>query len=225
MTSHEYPGLFVAFEGGEGAGKSTQIEFLAAALTAAGQSVAVTREPGGTALGIELRRLLLQRPMGLGSYTEAALFAADRAHHVETVIRPALAAGKIVLCDRYIDSSIAYQGAALGLGTSAVTWLSGWVTQQLLPDLTVLLDIDPKVGLNRAAGNGPGDAIEARTLEFHEKVRDAFLARARVGDGTTYLVLDAAGEPYELADTIDAAVWFQITSKPALRKDPTDARP
>ena len=143
------PGLFVAFEGGEGVGKSTQIALAAAWLRAQGHQVVETREPGGTPLGQELRRLVLDPAGHVTPRSEALIYAADRAHHVDTVIRPALAAGQVVLTDRYIDSTLAYQGAGRGLSVPEARVITDWATAGLLPDLTVLLDLDPRVGLER----------------------------------------------------------------------------
>jgi dTMP kinase len=183
-------GLFVAFEGGEGVGKSTQIVRAATWLRARGRSVLETREPGGTPLGQELRRLVLD-PDGhlITPRAEALLYAADRAHHVDTVIRPALVEGHDVLTDRYVDSTLAYQGAGRGLDDARV--VTGWATGGLLPHLTVLLDLDPRVGLQRAGARASLDRLEGASLAFHEAVRDGFLALAAEAPGR-YVVLDAA---------------------------------
>jgi dTMP kinase len=186
-------GWFVAFEGGEGAGKSTQIERLAQWLTESGRVVVVTHEPGGTALGGILRRLLLDHDAGpLAPRSEALLFAADRAQHVAEVIRPALERGAVVLTDRYIDSSLAYQGAGRTLARDEVADLSRWATSGLLPDLTVLLDVPPEVGLARIPG--AADQMEAEPLAFHERVRAEFLDLAAC-DPQRYVVVDATADP------------------------------
>ena len=173
--------MFIAFEGGEGSGKSTQIELLAAALRDAGVDVVVTHEPGATSVGSRIRDLLLHDDEALAPRAEALLFAADRAHHVDTVIRPALDRDDVVLTDRYVDSSLAYQGAGRELTFDEVRRLSRWATRGLTPDLTVLLDIPAAVGLERARGRAAStdgrryaDKLERESLEFHERVRTAF---------------------------------------------------
>jgi dTMP kinase len=167
-------GYFVSFEGVEGSGKRTQIRMAREFLEAEGFEVLVTREPGGTEVGEQLRHLLLDPETGVVEpRTEALLFAASRAQHVATVIRPALERGDIVLCDRYVDSSLAYQGVARGLGEQDVLTLNVWATQGLFPDLVLLFHLEPEVGLARTDG-GP-DRIEAEGEAFHAKVADAFL--------------------------------------------------
>jgi dTMP kinase len=199
-------GVFIAFEGGEGVGKSTQIARAAAWLRSLGREVVETREPGGTPLGQELRRLVLDPAGHVTPRAETLIYAADRAHHVDTVIRPALAAGKVVLTDRYVDSTLAYQGAARGLdGTREVV---AWATGGLLPDLTVLLDLDPRVGLRRAGERAAPDRLEAHSLEFHEAVRAGFRALAAEAP-ERYVVLDAVGE----ADAIAAEVRDAIAAR------------
>ena len=183
-------GLFVVFEGGEGTGKSTQAALLAEALRAKGFEVVVTFEPGATAVGRRLREVLLDKSStGMAPLAEALLYAADRAQHVSEVIRPALARGAIVVSDRYVDSSLAYQGAGRELDEHEVRRLSRWATGGLTADITVVLDVEPSVGLTRATG--PGDRIESEVLEFHERVRSRFLELARQGRGR-YLVIDVA---------------------------------
>jgi dTMP kinase len=201
VEPHAAPGMFVVFEGGEGAGKSTQVRLLAAALRRDGRDVVVTREPGATETGAQIRRLLLDGEQ-LPPRSEALLYAADRAHHVATVVRPALARGAIVISDRYVDSSLAYQGAGRTLPVQEVAWLSSWATGGLKPDLTVLLDLDPAVGLRRAEARGAGtDRLESESLAFHERVRFAFLDLAAADSGR-YLVLDAEREPTQVAEVV-----------------------
>ncbi|MEA2580119.1 MAG: dTMP kinase [Actinomycetota bacterium] len=167
-------GVFIAFEGVEGAGKGTQIERAEAYLREAGHDVLVTREPGGTGFGEQVRQVVLDPKTGtLDPRAEALLFAASRAHTVSMVIRPALADGKVVLCDRYVDSSLAYQGWARGLGEQDVLTLNVWATQGLFPDLVVLLHIEPDQGLARSAG--VPDRMELEGTDFHAKVADAYL--------------------------------------------------
>jgi dTMP kinase len=201
------PGLFVAFEGGEGVGKSTQIAAAAEWLRELGHEVVETREPGGTPLGTELRRLLLDPAGHVTPRAEALLYAADRAQHVESVIRPALDAGRIVLTDRYVDSTLAYQGAGRGLDdTRSVT---GWATGGLLPELTVLLDLDPSVGLRRAGARATPDRLEAASLAFHQSVRAGFLALAAQAP-ERYAVIDAADDPGVVAAAVREAIAARL---------------
>jgi dTMP kinase len=167
------PGTFIVFEGVEGSGKGTQIRMAREFLEEKGYEVLVTREPGGTELGERLRETLLDRELTLDARAEALLFAAGRAQHAVRVIRPALEKGKIVLSDRYLDSSLAYQGVARGLGEHDILALSAWATQGLFPDLVILLNIDPEKGLARSQGEP--DRIESEHGSFHMKVADAYL--------------------------------------------------
>lgn len=185
------PGLFVSFEGGDGCGKSTQIGLLNEALSDRGVNTLATREPGGTPLGAQLRAHIQHGPEDIDPRTEALLYAADRAYHAATVLRPALAAGTTVLADRYTDSSVAYQGAARQLGTDEVRGLSDWATQDLQPDLTFLLDIDPTEGLRRATLGGNPDRLERAGQEFHERVRVEYL-RAAADHPERFIVIDAS---------------------------------
>lgn len=192
---------FIAFEGGEGGGKSTQVAALAQVLRDLGHEVVTTREPGGSPRAEEIRALLLDdAPMT--ATTEALLFAAARADHAEHVIRPALARGAVVLCDRYLDSSVAYQGAARGLGVDRIRDLSLWATGGLTPDLTLVLDLDPAVGLGRAQD---ANRLEAEPLQFHQVVRAAFLDFA-AADPRRYTVVDAAMPQADVATAIGTAV-------------------
>ncbi|HKJ12187.1 MAG TPA: dTMP kinase [Ornithinimicrobium sp.] len=186
---HGYAGTFIAFEGGDGAGKSTQLRLLADCLVDAGHDVVPTREPGGTPVGAAIREVLLHGEH-VDPRAEALLFAADRAHHVATVVRPALERGAVVLCDRYVDSSVAYQGVARDLDASDIRSLSMWATGTLWPDLTVLLDVDPARGHSRR--DGEADRMEAEDEVFHEHVRQAFLDLAAAHPGR-YMTVDAAG--------------------------------
>ena len=198
-----FPGLFIAFEGGDGAGKSTQAAELAGALASRGLTVLRTREPGGTPIGEKLRSLVLDHGHGhIDAHTEALIFAASRAAHASQVIRPALARGEIVLTDRYIDSSVAYQGVGRGLGTDAVRDLNEWATAGLQPDLTVLLDVDPALGRRRrTAGDTAEDRLESEADDFHTRIRAAFLDLAAVRP-EKYLVLPAHLPVRELAAQI-----------------------
>lgn len=197
------PGLFFAFEGGEGAGKSTQIERLARHLESRGRSVLVTREPGGTLIGGRIREILLDPSSGgLTPPAEALLYAADRAQHVAELIRPALEEGSVVISDRYLDSSLAYQGAARGLGEDQILDLNRWATGGLMPDLVFLLDLDPKQGLSRT---GAPDRIEQEDLSFHYQVRGAYRDLvARFPD--RFVLIDAARSPDFIAAEIERRV-------------------
>ena len=199
-------GVFVVFEGGEGAGKSTQVKRLAATLASEGREVIVTREPGATDMGARIRALVLDKANAPSPRAEALLYAADRAHHVATVVRPALARGAVVISDRYVDSSLAYQGAGRTLPVQEISWLSSWATGGLKPDLVVLLDVDPAVGLARVDSRGLGaDRLESENRSFHERVRYAFLDLA-AGDPKRYLVLDAARPPEEIGEAVGGRV-------------------
>ena len=184
------PGLFLTFEGGDGVGKTTQTRILAEALRAEGVEVLVTREPGGTDLGAEIRRLLLDSGH-VDPRAEALLYAADRAHHVATLVRPALERGAVVVSDRYLDSSVAYQGAARSLGAEDVRSLSLWATGGLLPDRTILLDADPALADRRTGGRGGRDRLERESDAFRAALREQFLALADAEPGRI-IVIDAA---------------------------------
>ena len=199
---HKHPGWFIAVEGGDGVGKSTQINAIAAWLRKRGFDVVTTREPGGTPMGVALRDILLHaRDKGVGARAEALLFAADRAEHIEKVVRPALASGAVVLTDRHVDSSIAYQSGGRGLSANDVAALSAFATDGLRPDLTVLLDVDPAVAWERSQTRSDApDKLEAEPAEFHARVRAVFKARA-AADPPRYLVVDAA-EPVGVVTAI-----------------------
>ncbi|SEN00692.1 thymidylate kinase [Nonomuraea pusilla] len=184
----ELPGLFVAFEGGEGSGKTSQSRMLAIWLRDQGYDVVQTREPGSTKIGMRLRAILLDAAeRGLSARAEALLYAADRAEHVEKVIRPALQRGSVVITDRYVDSSLAYQGAGRSLDPEDVARINAWATGGLVPHLTVLIDTPPEVGLRRLGG--AADRIESEPLHFHERVRKEFRALA-AADPERYFVVD-----------------------------------
>jgi dTMP kinase len=196
----DYKGVFIAIEGGDGTGKSTQARLLASRLREDGHEVVLTYEPGDTRIGPTVRRLVLDvASEGLDPRAEALLYAADRAEHVATLIRPALERGAVVITDRYIDSSIAYQGVGRGLGVAEVAAVSEFATGGLLPDLTVVLDVPEDVRRPRIAGLG--DRLEREAAEFHETVRKAYLHRAAADPGR-YLVVDASQPPDQLADLI-----------------------
>jgi len=168
-------GVFITFEGGDGAGKTTQIEMLRDWLERQGHTVVVTREPGGTDIGVELRNIVLHHRGFLAPRAEALLYAADRAHHIHTVVRPALERGDVVVQDRYFDSSVAYQGAGRVLSEEEVKNLSLWATEHLMPQLTVVLDIPADIARERRdSDNRVFDRLEAEADDFHERVRQAY---------------------------------------------------
>ncbi|RPE78974.1 MULTISPECIES: dTMP kinase [unclassified Frondihabitans] len=195
-------GLFITLEGGDGVGKSTQAALLEASLTEAGHTVVRTREPGGTDLGGEIRSMVLHRRGHIAPRAEALLYAADRAHHVATVVRPALERGEVVLQDRYLDSSVAYQGAGRVLGAEEVRDLSLWAVEGLLPDLTVLLDLDETASRSRLdSSRTEYDRLEAEAADFHARVRHAFLDLA-AAEPDRFLVLDASRDRADIARAI-----------------------
>jgi dTMP kinase len=201
-------GWFIAFEGVEGAGKTTQLDLLRQELEVRGHEVVATREPGGTPVGERIRAILLDPVAAdLEPRTEALLFAAARAQLVEQVIRPALDRGAVVLCDRYLDSSLAYQGEARGLGRDWVEQVNRWATAGLLPHLVVLLDLDPAAGLAR--GGGRRDRIEDQTLEFHRAVRRGFRTLA-AEQPDRFLVVDAAQPADQVAGQVRAGVLARM---------------
>jgi dTMP kinase len=212
QPSRTDPGLFVAFEGGEGAGKSTQVRLLLDWLQSQRYDVVVTREPGATAVGARLRELLLS-PGGSGPAprTEALLYAADRAEHVETVIRPALDRGAVVVTDRYVDSTLAYQGAGRHLPAGELRRISRWASGGLVPDLTVLLDVVPEVGRTRRGA--PADRIEGEPADFHDRVRRGFLALAE-REPKRYLVVDAAQPPELVARLVRERLASRLAGPP-----------
>ena len=192
-------GVFITFEGGDGSGKSTQIQSVRDWFESRGREVIVTREPGGTELGTEIRRLVQNGPEDVDARTEALLYAADRAYHVATVIRPALERGAVVLGDRYIDSSLAYQGAARSLGVDEIASLSAWATRGLYPSLTFLLDLPPEVGARRRT-DAP-DRMERESMDFHERVRHEYL-RLADAEPDRIVVIDAVGTVDEVFSEI-----------------------
>ena len=200
------PGVFITLEGGDGSGKSTQAELLREWLADQGRTVVRTREPGGTEVGIEVREIVLHHRGDIAPRAEALLYAADRAHHVATVVRPALERGDVVIQDRYIDSSVAYQGAGRVLDPESVRGLSEWATEGLRPDLTVLLDLDSETARGRLVeARTRYDRLEAEASEFHDRVRSAYLALAEAEPGR-FLVVDASRPVEEIASVIRARV-------------------
>lgn len=196
----------MTFEGGDGTGKTTQAARLEEWLADSGHTVVRTREPGGTELGVLVRDIVLHHHGDIAPRAEALLYAADRAHHVATVVQPALARGDVVIQDRYLDSSVAYQGAGRVLDPAEVRRLSLWAADDLLPDVTVLLDLDPADARARLdADDKPFDRLEAERADFHDRVRRAYLTLAEA-DPARFLILDAARPAAELAADIRSRV-------------------
>ncbi|GAA2887128.1 dTMP kinase [Microbacterium esteraromaticum] len=203
MTS-ERSGLWITLEGGDGSGKTTQAGLLAEWMQQRGRTVLRTREPGGSEVGQLIRDIVLHHRGDIAPRAEALLYAADRAHHVATVVRPALARGDVVIQDRYLDSSVAYQGAGRVLDATEVRDLSMWATDGALPDLSVLLDLDPSTARRRLdADDKPFDRLEAEKEEFHARVRGAYLALA-AAEPKRFLVIDASLDPDDIAVLIRA---------------------
>lgn len=201
------PGYFITFEGGEGVGKSTQIQLLKNQLIELGKAVVTTREPGGTKAAESIRAILLGNEYSqLTNRAEALLFAAARADVVANVIDPALADGNVVLADRYLDSSVAYQGIARNLGAEEVRTLSLWATRGLLPDLTIVLDLDPVIGMTRV--DSP-DRLESLEIEFHQLVRNAFRELA-INEPNRFLIVDASLDTNEISKTIFNEVKLRL---------------
>jgi len=199
-------GLFITLEGGDGAGKTTQAELLREWLGGLGREVVRTREPGGTEVGVEVREIVLHHRGDISPRAEALLYAADRAHHVATLVRPALERGAVVLQDRYIDSSVAYQGAGRVLDSREVRALSEWATEDLSPDLTVLLDLDPEAARGRLdASRTRYDRLEAEASEFHRRVREAYLQIA-AAEPERVVVVDAAQPAEQIAAELRARI-------------------
>jgi dTMP kinase len=209
ITGAPTAGTFIAFEGGEGTGKSTQSKLLKEWLEARGEKVVLSREPGGTDLGKDLRKILLGHETGaISPRAEALLYAADRAHHVFSVIRPALANGDVVITDRYFDSSIAYQGAGRILSPGEVARISRWATESLFPTLTIVIDLPAEIGIGRLKNR---DRLEAEPLAFHERVRQEFLQIARL-DPERYLVVDGT----QSIDAIHNEITKRIATLPSI---------
>lgn len=199
-------GLFITFEGGDGSGKSTQLGLLAEWLGQRGKNYITTREPGGTDVGNELREIILHRKGFLAPRAEALLYAADRAHHIHTVVRPALAEGTVVIQDRYFDSSVAYQGAGRVLAEDEVRDLSLWATEGLIPDLTVVLDVPADVlRQRRDSTRTVYDRLEAEADDFHERVRDAY-QRLAEREPERFLVIDGQRPADDIQQEIRARV-------------------
>jgi len=202
------PGRFITLEGGEGSGKSTQVARLERRLRARGLDPLLTREPGGTPLAERVRELLLDPALAPGPMAEALLMESARADLVARVIRPALAAGRVVVCDRYADSTLAYQGGGRGIPRAALEALNALATGGLVPDLTLLFDLDERAGLSRrAAGAEAVNRLDREPPEFHRRVRERYLELARE-QPERYVVLDAALDP----DRLEERVWQAVES-------------
>jgi dTMP kinase len=212
ITGAPVQGVFIAFEGGEGTGKSTQSKLLKKWLEKEGEEVVLSREPGGTDLGQGLRKILLGHETGaISPRAEALLYAADRAHHVFSLIRPALDRGDVVITDRYFDSSIAYQGAGRVLQPNEVARISRWATESLFPTLTIIIDMPADVGLGRLKSR---DRLEAEPLAFHERVRNEFLQIASM-DPERYLIVDGL----QNIDDIHEQIISRVGELPALKRN------
>jgi len=212
ITGAPAQGIFIAFEGGEGIGKSTQSQLLKQWLEQEGETVVLSREPGGTDLGIEIRKILLSHSTGeISPRAEALLYAADRAHHVFSVIRPALANGQVVISDRYFDSSIAYQGAGRVLEPGEVARISRWATESLFPTLTIIIDLPAEIGLGRLKSK---DRLESQPIAFHERVRQEFLQLAAV-DPERYFIVDGN----QSIDDIHTAIISRVSQIPTLKRN------
>jgi len=212
ITGGQTKGVFIAFEGGEGTGKSTQSKLLAKWLEQEGESVVLSREPGGTELGKDLRKILLGHETGaISPRAEALLYAADRAHHVYSVIRPGLDRGDVVITDRYFDSSAAYQGAGRVLNPSEVARISRWATESLYPTLTILIDVPAEIGLGRLQSR---DRLEAEPTDFHERVRQEFLQIAMM-DPERYFVVDGT----QSVEEIHTQIIARVAELPALKRN------
>lgn len=196
------PGVFITLEGGDGSGKSTQVERLANWLVEHGRTVLRTREPGGTEVGVEIREIVLHHRGDIAPRAEALLYAADRAQHVSTIVRPALTRGEVVIQDRYLDSSVAYQGAGRVLDSQEIRELSLWAGEGLLPDLTILLDLDESVARGRLdRARTRYDRLEAEAADFHGRVRAAYLELA-AAEPDRYFIVDASRPADEIARAI-----------------------
>jgi len=195
-------GLFITFEGGDGSGKSTQAELLAEWLAASGHTVVRSREPGGTDIGLELREIVLHSRGHIAPRAEALIYAADRAQNIATTVRPAVERGEIVIQDRYIDSSVAYQGAGRVLDADEVRGISVWATEDFRPDLTILLDLDEAIGRERLDEvRTRYDRLEAEKSDFHARVRAGYLALA-AAEPDRFLVLPATDTIVSIAAAI-----------------------
>ncbi len=204
------PGFFIVFEGPEGAGKSTQIRHLVACLREVGYAPVMTKEPGGTPAAEAVRKVILNPDLTIGPLSEFLLYSASRAQHVEEVIRPALETGKLLISDRFYGASVAYQGYGRGLELDFIQTLTERATGGLKPDLTLLLDVDPREGLARVAARGNADRLERSDLSFHERVREGFLAQAEAD--SIWVIMDAGQREEALA----ADIWRAVQGRMGL---------
>ncbi|MDE0546003.1 dTMP kinase [Microbacterium sp. C7(2022)] len=203
-------GLWITFEGGDGVGKTTQATLLEEWLSGCGHTVVRTREPGGTEVGTLIRDIVLHHRGDVAPRAEALLYAADRAHHIATLVRPALARGEVVIQDRYLDSSVAYQGAGRVLDATEIRDLSLWASEGALPDVTVLLDLEPADARARLdADDKPFDRLEAEKADFHARVRAAFLSLAEAEPGR-FLVVDASRPAADIAEAVRERVMARL---------------
>ncbi len=201
--------MFITFEGPEGCGKTTQIPLLAAYLRSAGHQVLETREPGGTTIGDQIRRVLLDRTnTAMLPRTEVLLFQAARAQHIDEIILPALAAGKVVLCDRYADSTLAYQGYGYGADLKQLRTIVAYATQGLQPDLTVLLDVNVAEGLQRRSDDGDWNRLDAYQVDFYKRVRSGYHEMAAEEPGR-WLVVDGS----QAVEAVQAAIQAQVLAR------------
>ncbi|RXR25048.1 dTMP kinase [Oerskovia turbata] len=218
------PGYFISFEGGDAVGKSTQSRLLGQWLgELTGREVVLTREPGGTELGVELRQAVLHG-RDMDARTEALIYAADRAHHVAHLVRPALERGAVVVTDRYLDSSVAYQSGGRELGVDEVELISLWAVQGLMPHVTVLLDLDPAVAAERLQGKP--DRLESAGIDFHRRTREAFLRRA-AADPERWVVIDATAsiDDIQAQIRVDLAARLELTPVVEEAEDTIEALP
>lgn len=206
-------GRFITIEGTEGVGKTTNIAFIHSLLEQAGREVVLTREPGGTPIGEDIRELLLgHKHDGMSDDTELLLMFAARAEHLDKVIRPALEAGKDVLCDRFTDATYAYQGGGRGIDITHIAVLENWVQGELRPDLTLLLDVPVAIGLTRAGKRSAPDRFEKEQHEFFERVRDMYLQRARA-EPQRYRIIDASQPLDAVQSQIRSALQTDLQNK------------
>lgn len=209
LTPHaSQQGFFLVFEGPEGSGKSTQIRLLAERLRAAGCEPLLSREPGGTPAADAIRQVILDPKLRIDPLSEFLLYSASRAQHVSEVIKPALEAGKLVLCDRFAGASVAYQGYGRGLELDFIHELTARVTHNLKPDLTILLELEPEIGLKRIAARGNKDRLERADLSFHQRVHEGFLAQAKAD--SSWVIIDAEDDETALAEKIWQTVQMRL---------------
>lgn len=204
--------MFITFEGADGSGKSTQVKFAQEYLTGLGYTVEVTRDPGGTDLGLMLREILLNYRGDLSSLSEMFIFLADRAQHVETKIKPLLAKGVVVLCDRYIDSTLAYQGYGRGLSKEAIEYMNTIATQNLKPDLTLLFDVSTEVSMQRVEKSGDKDRLESEAREFHQKVVKGYLTIAN-NNPERFSIINANLDIEKVSKQVKEAIDSKLTLK------------